>query len=323
MGPRSVSSDDDRQRAYPLLGSIQNSVGFGFLGNEAVTAIAQRMRVRTVTVPTAYASARGGVEGRMSVAIDAREFRRGVEFAITRDPAVLVVGYLAHPDQVDELAQALQNYHGLLVLDPVLGSYEKGLFVPVETARRIRDLLVPRAQVVTPNRFEAEVLLDLTRNQGANERTFLDGFAERGPQTVIVTSFTRDTARRSMTTLFSNGYIYENITGPLHTAFPSYGAGDVFAGGVASLLAAGASPWAATLLGTALATLSVERTTGYGAATVDPVAALDLLKPLPFMSDEMVGRYAEKFGVTSTPIAAKDGEGARLKFAPPTNQIRY
>ncbi len=316
-------NNDERQRAYPLLGSIQNSVGFGFLGNEAVTAIAHRVRVRTASAPTAYASARGGVEGRMTVAVDAREFRRGVDFVISRDPAVLLVGYLAHPDQVDELAQAVQNYHGLLVLDPVLGSYEKGLFVPVETARRIRDLLLPRAQVVTPNRFEAEVLLDLTRNQGANERTFLDGFAALGPQTVIVTSFTRDTARRSTTTIFSNGYVYEKMSTPLHTTFPGYGAGDVLAGGVAALLAAGASPWAATLLGTALASLSVERTTGYGAATVDPVAALDLFKPLPYMSDELVARYAEKFGVTSAPIASKDGEGARLKFAPPTNQIRY
>ena len=318
-----TTNDDERQRAYPLLGSIQNSVGYGFLGNEAVVAIAHRLRVRTVTVPTAFASARGGVEGRMHVQIDTREFRRGVEFLIARDPAVLVIGYLAHPDQVQIVAEALTNYAGLVVLDPVLGSYEKGLFVPVETARRIRDMLLPKTQVVTPNRFEAEVLLDLTRARKATERTFVDGFAARGPETAIITAFGRDAEKRQTTTIFSNGYVYERIVGPYHAAFPAYGAGDVLAGGLAAMLAAGATPWAATLLATVLASLSVERTTGYGAATVDPVAALDLFKPLPYLADDACARYADRFGVTSTPIPAREGEGPRLKFAPPKNKIVY
>jgi pyridoxine kinase len=318
-----VNSIDERQGAYPLLGSIQNSVGFGFLGNEAVTAIAQRMRVRTITVPTAYASARGGVEGRMTVPIDVRDFRRGVDFLIAQDPAVLVIGYLAHPDQADVVAEALVRYHGLVVLDPVLGSYEKGLFVQPECARRIRDLVLPRAQVVTPNRFEAEVLVDMAGRSDVTERSLLDALAERGPQTAIVTSFTRDAERRQTTTAFSNGYLYERITGPYHAAHPAYGVGDVFAGAVAVMLAAGGSPWAATLLATALAALAVERTTAYGVGTVDPVAALDLLKPLPYLADELCARYAERFGVGSAPITAKDGERARLKFAPPKNQIQY
>ena len=123
-------NDDERQRGFPLLGSIQNSVGYGFLGNEALTAIAHRLRLRTIVVPTAFASGRGGIDGRMMVSVDPREVRRGVEFLLARDPAVLVVGYLAHPDQVDAVAEALHDYPGLVVLDPVIGSYEKGMFVP-------------------------------------------------------------------------------------------------------------------------------------------------------------------------------------------------
>jgi pyridoxine kinase len=290
-------NDDERRSAYPLLGSVQNSVGYGFLGNEAVTAIAHRLRVRTVTVPTAFASARGGIDGRMTLAVSPGELRRGLEFLIDRDPAVLIVGYLANADQVDVVAEALAGYHGLVVLDPVLGSYEKGLFVSVETARRIRDLLVPRAQLVTPNRFEAEVLLDLAQEPDANERRFLDGFAARGPATTVITSFVRDARRRTLTTIFSNGYAYEKIAAPLHAAFPAYGAGDVFTAAIAAMLAAGASPWAATLLATALASLAVERTTPYGGASVDPVAAFDLFKPLPYLADDVCRRYAERFGV--------------------------
>ena len=43
------ANDDERRRAYPLLGSIQNSVGYGFLGNEAVVAIANRLRGRPLS----------------------------------------------------------------------------------------------------------------------------------------------------------------------------------------------------------------------------------------------------------------------------------
>ena len=60
---------------------------------------------------------------------------------------------------VDVVASALHDFKGVVLLDPVIGEYKKGLFVSEETARAIRDMLVPMAQVVTPNRFEAEVLL--------------------------------------------------------------------------------------------------------------------------------------------------------------------
>jgi pyridoxine kinase len=315
--------NDDRIRAYPLLGSVQNSVGFGFLGNETVTAIAHRLRIRTITVPTGYASARGGIDGRMVVPIDPREFRRGLEFLITAAPRVLVVGYLPRPEHVDIVADSLVHYHGLVVLDPVLGSYEKGLYVSTETARQIRDRLVPHAQVVTPNRFEAEVLLDLARDRRATERTFLDRFSELGPGTVVITSFIRDQEKRRAVALFSNGYTYERIFSPLHTSFPAYGAGDTFAGALAALLSISASPFAATLHATALTALAVERSTSYGGATVDPVGALDLFKPIPYLDDDLAPKYAERFGVTFTPIPTGEGEGARLKFAPPRNQITY
>jgi hypothetical protein len=82
------------------------------------------------------------------------------------------------------------------------------------------------------------------------------------------------------------------------------------------MLAAGGSLWAATLLASALTALAVERATGYGAGTVDPVAALDLVKPLPNLADETCVRYVERFGVTSTPIRERRRRGATQVRAP-------
>ena len=312
---------DFDQRVYPLLGSIQNSVGMGFLGNEAVNAIANRLRVRVCAVPSSFASARGGMDGRMMFNVDPKEFRRGVQFLVRQEPGVLVIGYLPKPEYVEIVATAIRDYVGLVVLDPVLGDYEKGLYVSVETARSIRDMLVPRAQVVTPNRFEAEVLLDLARDRAATERTFLDTFAALGPQTVIITSFTRDRERRSLTTLFSNGYQYEKLTIPLSQAHVAYGAGDVFAGAMASFLSLGTSPFTSSLMATAVASAAVARASQYGGASVDPVAALDAVRPMGYLEEDKARLYCQKFGIVVAPISATEEQGNRLRFAPPKNRI--
>ena len=237
------------------------------------------------------------------------------------DLGVLVIGYLPKPEYVEIVATAIRDYVGLVVLDPVLGDYEKGLYVSVETARSIRDMLVPRAQVVTPNRFEAEVLLDLARDRAATERTFLDTFAALGPQTVIITSFTRDRERRSLTTLFSNGYQYEKLTIPLSQAHVAYGAGDVFAGAMASFLSLGTSPFTSSLMATAVASAAVARASQYGGASVDPVAALDAVRPMGYLEEDKARLYCQKFGIVVAPISATEEQGNRLRFAPPKNRI--
>ena len=76
------------------------------------------------------------------------------------------------------------------------------------------------------------------------------------------------------------------------------------------------------LFATALASLAVERTTAYGGGSVDPVSALDLFKPIPYLDEDLAPRYAERFGVTFHAIPTA-GTDARLKFAPPRNQMMY
>jgi pyridoxine kinase len=242
-----------------------------------------------------------------------------VSYLVAQLPSVLIVGYLPRPEHVEIVADALTGFTGLVVLDPVLGSYEKGLYVSAETARTIRDRLIPHAQVITPNRFEAELLLGIAPEHAATERMFLDRLMELGPETVSITSFARDADRRQAVALFSNGYTYQRVFSPLYGGYPAYGAGDVYAGGFAALLANNASPFAAALHSAALASLAVERTTGYGGATVDPVGALDLFKPIPYVDEELAPKYAERFGVTFQPIPQGDGESARLTFSPPRN----
>lgn len=309
---------------YPLIGSVQNTAGMGFIGNQALSAIANMLGARVISAPTSYASAHGGFSGRSSFIVDPQHFRKDVAFLISQRPALLVIGYVPKPNLVDILATQLTDYKGVILLDPVIGDYQKGLYVSAETARAIRDMLLPISQIVTPNRFEAEVLLGIAGEQSASEHAFLNGLFDLGPEAVVVTSFERDAEKHRLKTLFTNGYSYHRISAPYYPTFPAHGVGDVFAGALGVFTALGASPFAGALLSSALCARSVANTGSYGGATVDPVAALEKWRPLGYqVDDDRTMRFCEKSNVDSEIIKPTAQDGPRLKFAPPKHKIIY
>ena len=70
----------------------------------------------------------------------------------------VLTGYLGAPAQTGALARLIdalrdQRDDVMVLVDPVIGD-EGGLYLPEETASAIRDTLIPRADIATPNRFE-------------------------------------------------------------------------------------------------------------------------------------------------------------------------
>jgi len=177
--------------------------------------------------------------------------------------------------------------------------------------------------MVTPNRFEAEVLLlGITPERSPSEHEYLNGFFDIGPHTAVITSFERDHEKKRMKSLFSNGYSYYRISSPFYPGYPGHGVGDTFAGAVAVFIALGASPFAASVLATTLAGRAMANTTPYGGATVDPVAALADWRPLGYhIDDDKTMKFCAKSQVTTEQIKATAYDGPRLKFAPPKNKI--
>lgn len=311
-------------QVLPLVGTIQNAVGMGFIGTQAVYAVANALGARAISAPTAYSSAHGGFSQRSSWAVDPQAFRKDVAFAIAQRPAVLIVGYIPKPNLVDIVAAQLNDYKGVVLLDPVIGDYQKGLYVSPETARAIREQLLPLAQIVTPNRFEAEVLMGIAGDEGVSEHAVLNGLFDLGPQAVVVTSFERRPEKHTCSLLFTNGYSYHRITAPFYPTFPAHGVGDVFAAGVGVFTALGASPFAAALLATTLCARSVANTRPYGGASVDPVGALEKWSPLGYhVDDDKAMRFCAASNVESEAIKATAADGPRLKFAPPKHKIIY
>jgi pyridoxine kinase len=98
-------------------------------------------------------------------------------------------GYLGDASQADAVASLVKairskNPRVIYVCDPVMGD-SGGLYVPAETAAAIRDVLMPIADIATPNRFELEWMSGAKLN---DLKAVIAAALDAGPQTMLVTS---------------------------------------------------------------------------------------------------------------------------------------
>ena len=82
------------------------------------------------------------------------------------------------------LKSPLPNTSFSVVCDPVMGD-EGRLYLPPDMVPLFRDALLPLANVLTPNCFEAELLTGLTITDDASAVAACDALHERGPHTVV------------------------------------------------------------------------------------------------------------------------------------------
>src|SRR3954452_21170379 len=191
-----TGGDDPPEPPRHIL-SIQSSVAYGHVGNSAATFPLMRMGVEVwpvVTVHfsnnTGYASWRGPVLS----ADDVREVVRGIdELGVLQECDAVLSGYQGAADSGRAILEAValvkeRNPDALYCCDPVLGDVGRGFFVAAGIPELMRDAVVPRAQVITPNQFELEFLT------GRQVHTLDDVVAAAqaaralGPGTVLVTS---------------------------------------------------------------------------------------------------------------------------------------
>ena len=70
------------------------------------------------------------------------------------------IGMLATPEIIQTVADGLRDFTGPIVLDPVMIAKSGDALLAREAVQTLRDVLLPRATVLTPNLPEAAVLLD-------------------------------------------------------------------------------------------------------------------------------------------------------------------
>jgi hydroxymethylpyrimidine/phosphomethylpyrimidine kinase len=147
------------------------------------------------------------------------------------------IGMLGDQPTIEAVNKALDLLPGVpVVIDPVMVSESGARLLDEHAVGELRDLLLRRATVVTPNIPEALVLV------GGSDRATPASLAEQihllGPQVVVVTGGHREEAIDT----FYDGEQLVEIPGPRYAEGAAHGSGCTHSSTLAAHLARGASP---------------------------------------------------------------------------------
>lgn len=218
--------------------ALSSHVVRGSVGLAATVPALQSLGHEVWAVPTVTLAARPGL-GTAALAPFGRrattaEELAGMLEALEQDGCwplldAVFAGYFASADAVGAAASAIARIraaapHVRVLIDPILGDAGR-LYVPATTAAAIRDLLVPLADIATPNRFELEWLTGARIAEG--EAAMAAAARRLGPATVVVTS-ARETADAVATALVTGDRCIVKSSQRLH-GLPN-GSGDLLDG---------------------------------------------------------------------------------------------
>lgn len=223
--------------------AFSSQVAFGHVGLSATVPALQAMGHEVIAVPTVVLSSHFGYEAVSGFSVTPDQVH-GIIDALAVNGWMgtvdaVMTGYMPSVELVEGLAQVLSRLGSdrpdvLYLCDPVLGDDPHGLYVPEEVAGAIRDLLVPLADIVTPNRFELSWLTGESIETAAEADTAADLI---GADLVAVTSVPAGNGQ--IANLMSDMQDALQFTTPLRTNVPQ-GTGDLFAALVLGHILAGA-----------------------------------------------------------------------------------
>jgi hydroxymethylpyrimidine/phosphomethylpyrimidine kinase len=193
--------------------------------------------VRPVCV-VAGVSAQDATHVRARCAIDAATIRAQFDALRSAEVAAFHVGALISADAVHAVAAALAAYPGIpVVVDPVLAASRGDALADDATRAALRDVLFPRATLVTPNLDEAAAFLGRRIADVAAMREAAAALRAFGAQAVLVKGghLAGDATDVLEDERGTRNFISPRVAGSLR------GTGDLLAATIAAALARGTS----------------------------------------------------------------------------------
>ena len=152
-----------------------------------------------------------------------------------------------------------------IVIDPVMVAESGAILLDEDARAALRELLIPRATVITPNLPEARVLAGTNTDDAEDLARQLHRL---GPHAVVVTGGHRD----EVTDVFYDGTTLETLSGPRHPDGAAHGSGCTHSSALAAHLALGDDPLTAARHARDIASEAVHhglRELGVGPGPVD------------------------------------------------------
>jgi len=224
--------------------TISSEVAWGPVGNSAAVPALQARGHEVVAIPTIVLSnhpGHGPPSGFRTTPEDLAAILDRLEtLGVLEGCDAVMTGYFATPEQIEAVEANLLRMKArrpalFILVDPIIGDGD-ALYVPVPVAEATRDLLLPLATAVTPNRFELEWLSG--RKVGDIEQA-KRAMAELEVPETVATSIPVDTYH--VATLVAAGTERHMHMSALRESVP-HGTGDFLAGLYLSLRLAGDNP---------------------------------------------------------------------------------
>ena len=213
--------------------SLTSQVVYGHVGAQASVPSWHLMGHQVWHLPTVLFSNHPGHGGYGGGPVDLARQNQLLDGLLERnllaDCAAVHTGYLGQPGSVHVALRAIAAVpNGLVLCDPILGD-EGRLYVAPELAAGLREKLLPRADLVTPNRFELAWLTDQEIHNLEDAVRAARILRRQGPGTVICTGAAQTEGRLSNLAVGPDGIYQVQVPFiPDGQAVPK-GTGDAFA----------------------------------------------------------------------------------------------
>ena len=177
--------------------SIQSSVAYGHVGNSAAVFPLQRLGHEVWPVFTVHFSNHTGYgawRGPLLAADDVAAVVTGIaERGVLSSCDAVLSGYQGGAGIASVILDAVAqvkaaNPAATYTCDPVMGNATSGCFVDPAIPAIIREQVVPKADIITPNQFELGFLTDTSPLSLSDTLESADLARAMGPSTVLVTS---------------------------------------------------------------------------------------------------------------------------------------
>lgn len=177
--------------------SLSSAVAYGHVGNRAAVFPLQRLGVEVWPVDTVQFSNHpgyGAFTGQVLPAAQVAALVAGLDGVGALDDCDgLLTGYLGEAGSGEAALAALARIRAsrpdaLYLCDPVMGDVGPGLYVRAGIPEFFAGRALAAADVVTPNRFELELLSGRPAGSLAEAEAAARSLLARGPKLVVVTS---------------------------------------------------------------------------------------------------------------------------------------
>lgn len=210
--------------------ALSSQVARGHVGLSAIVPALQRLGHEVWPLPTILLSNHPGHPHAAGMHVEPAVLEEMVD-ALERNGwlgeiEAVITGYLPTAEHV-HLASAIvrrlrsaQSIHCLC--DPVLGDEPKGLYIDPNAAAAIRDVLLPLADVITPNRFELQWLTGVSTQ--SLEDAVRASAALKNAAVVVTSAFRQED---KLENLLIEGGRAQSCSVPFRKVVP-HGTGDFF-----------------------------------------------------------------------------------------------